>query len=103
LCLTKVIAQLHRLAALPVKSAGLALTDPVESVDANFRASEVTYSHIIQVMRGNKMFSLQDHRATTSKVKAEIKKQYGAAHKSALVAILNPLPRSLAHNYVWYI
>jgi hypothetical protein len=27
---------LHRPAALPVKSAGLALTDPVESVDANF-------------------------------------------------------------------
>jgi hypothetical protein len=33
---------LHRLAALPVKSAGLALTYPVKSVDANFRASEVT-------------------------------------------------------------
>jgi hypothetical protein len=27
---------LHRLAALPVKSAGLSLTDPVESDDANF-------------------------------------------------------------------
>jgi hypothetical protein len=89
---------LHRLAALPVKSAGLALTDPVESADANFRASEVTNSHIIQVMRGKEIFSLQDRRATTSKVKAEIKKQKEAAHKSALVAILNPFPRvSRAH------
>jgi hypothetical protein len=61
---------LHRLAALPVKSAGLALTDPVESADANFQASEVTNSHIIQVMRGKEIFSLQDHQETTSKVKA---------------------------------
>jgi hypothetical protein len=86
---------LHMLAALPVKSSGLALTDPVESADANFRASEVTNSHIIQVMRGKEIFSLQDHRTITSKVKAEIKKQKEAGQKSALVAILDPLPRSL--------
>jgi hypothetical protein len=89
---------LHRLAALPVNSAGLALTYPVESADAKCRASEVTNSHIIQVMREKEIFSLHDHRATTSKFKAEIKKQKEAAHKSALVAILNPLPRSLSRT-----
>jgi hypothetical protein len=49
-------------------------------------------------MRGNYIFSLQDHRATTSKVKAEIKKQKEAAHKLAITAILDPLPRSLART-----
>jgi hypothetical protein len=91
---------LRTLAALPTKSAGLALTDLVEIADAKFRASEVTNFHIIQVMRGKDFFSLQDHRATTSKVKAEIKKQKEAARKSALVAILNPLPRSLSGTII---
>jgi hypothetical protein len=89
---------LHMLPTLHVKSSGLALTYPVESSDENFRASEVTNSHIIQVTRGKDNFSLQDHRATTSKVKAEIKKQKEAAHKSALKVIINPVPRSLAHT-----
>jgi hypothetical protein len=39
------------------------------------------------VTRGNEIFSLQDYRATTSKIKAEIKKQKEAAHKSALPVI----------------
>jgi hypothetical protein len=87
---------LHRLAALPMKTAGLGLSDTIESDDANFRARKVTDSHIIQVARGNDFFSLQDHQATTSKVKVEIKKQKEAAQKLALAAILNPLPRSIS-------
>jgi hypothetical protein len=66
---------IHRLAALPVKSAGLAMTYPVESADAKIRANEVTNSHTIQVMKDKEIFSLQDHRATTKTIKAEIKKQ----------------------------
>jgi hypothetical protein len=69
---------LHRLAALPVKSTGLTLTGPVESVDAHFRGSEVMNSHII-------------HQATTSNIKAELKKQKEVAHKSAI-------PRSLSYT-----
>jgi hypothetical protein len=49
-------------------------------------------------MRGKDIFILQDHRATTSKGKAEIKKQKEVAHKLAFVAILNPLPRSLSRT-----
>jgi hypothetical protein len=56
----------------------------------------------MQVMREKEIFSLQDYRATTSKVKAEIKKQQEEAHKLALVAILNPLPRSLSRTIMWY-
>jgi 2-keto-3-deoxy-6-phosphogluconate aldolase len=36
-------------------------TDPIESADAHFLASEVTNPHIIQAMREKEIFSLQDH------------------------------------------
>jgi hypothetical protein len=61
---------LLKLSTLPVKSVGLALPDPVTSADAHFTASEVMNLHIIQVMRDKELFSLQDHVATTTKVKA---------------------------------
>jgi hypothetical protein len=47
----------------------------------------------MQVMREQETFSLQNHRSTTSKVKAEIKKQKEGVHKTAVAGILNPLPR----------
>jgi hypothetical protein len=78
-----------------MKSAGLALIDPVESMDANVRASKVMNSDTTQVMRGQDTFSLQDHPATTSKVKAEIKKQKEAVHKTALAGMLKLPPMSL--------
>jgi hypothetical protein len=84
-----------KLANLPVKSTGLALPDPVTSADAHFRASEVKNSHIIQVMRDKELFSLQDHVATTTKVKAELTKGRDKESKAALNTILNTLPFSL--------
>jgi hypothetical protein len=86
---------LLKLATLPVKSEGLALPDPVTSADAHFRASEVTNSHIIQVMCDKELFRLQDHVATTMKVKAELKKGRDKESKAALNTIINPLPSSL--------
>jgi hypothetical protein len=79
---------IHWLADLPTKSAG----------HTNFRVSKVTNTHIIQVMRGQETFSLQDNRATTSKVKAYIKKQKEAVRKTSLAGILNPIPRSLSRT-----
>jgi hypothetical protein len=52
------------------------------------------------VTRGKEIYSLQDHRATTSKVKAETKKQKEATHKLAFAAILDPLPRILSRTLV---
>jgi hypothetical protein len=75
---------LINLACLPVKKSGLALPNPVESAAANFQASEVTNSHVIQVMRKKDIFSLQDHTATTSKVKGEIKKRHDLKNKAHL-------------------
>jgi predicted RNA-binding Zn-ribbon protein involved in translation (DUF1610 family) len=86
---------LLKLATLSVKSTGLALPDPVTSADAHFRASEVTNSHIIQVVYDKELFSFQDHVATTTKVKAELKKGRDKERKAALNTILNPLPSSL--------
>jgi hypothetical protein len=86
---------LLKLATLPVKSVGLALPDPVTSADVHFRASEVTNSHIIQVMHDTELFSLQDHVTTTTKVKAELEKGRDKESKAALNTIINPLPSSI--------
>jgi hypothetical protein len=82
---------LLKLATLLVKSAGLALPDPVTSADTHFRASEVMNSHIIQVMRDKELFSLQAHVATATKVKSELKKGRDKESKAALNTILNPV------------
>jgi hypothetical protein len=67
--------------------------DPVKSADANFGASEVTNSHIIQMMRGGG--SLQDHMSTTCKVKAELKNQ--------ITRLLEPMPTELSRTINrWY-
>jgi hypothetical protein len=71
------------------------LPDPVTSADAHFRAREVTNSHIIQVMHDKEKFSLQDHVATTMKVKAELKKGRDKESKAALNTILHSLPSSI--------
>jgi hypothetical protein len=89
---------LMRLICLPVKNYGLDLADPIESTEANFRASKVTISHIIQVIRGLETFSFQDHRATSINEKAELKKQKEARHKDVLTRILQSLPKELSRT-----
>jgi hypothetical protein len=85
-----------KLACLPVNNAGLALPNPVESAEANFRASEVANSHIIQVMRKKETFSLQDHSATTSQVKGEIKKRRDLTNKAHLDSTLGLMTKDLS-------
>jgi hypothetical protein len=89
---------LLKLATLQVKSVGSELSDPVTSADAHFRASEVTNLHIIQVMRDKEIFSLLDHVATTTKIKAEMKKGRYRESKAAINTITNPFPSSLQRN-----
>jgi hypothetical protein len=56
------------------------------------------FSHHLGDEGGGGTFSLKDHRATTSKVKAEIKNQNEAAHKPTLLGIISPLPRILSRT-----
>jgi hypothetical protein len=50
---------MQKLASLPTKATGLALPDPMVTSQPNLRASEVTNSHLIQVMRGAGIFAWQ--------------------------------------------
>jgi hypothetical protein len=85
-----------KLVCLLVKSTDMAMMDTIESTDATFRASEVTNSRSIQLMRGKEIISLQDHRVTTSKVKAELKKQKVEKHQNALMKLLAQMPTELS-------
>jgi hypothetical protein len=89
---------LLNLACLPVKNAGLALPNPVNRAEANYRASEVPNSHIIQVMRKKETFSLQDHTATARKVKGEIKKRHNLTNKAHLESILGIMTKDLSRT-----
>jgi hypothetical protein len=82
-----------------VKNASIALADPIKSSEANFRASKITNFHTIQVIRGLETFSLQDHSATTIKVKVELKKHKEARQKDALIRILKAVTQENIRNH----
>jgi hypothetical protein len=63
----------QRLVYLPVKTAGLALPDPMVNAQTHLRASEVTNSQLIQVMKGAAIFSLADHQTTNQQAKTKLK------------------------------
>jgi hypothetical protein len=72
-----------------MKCAGVALTDLIESIDANFRAIGVMNYHIIQVIRGIETVTVKYHRATISKVKSELKKHNEVEYKQICTALHN--------------
>ena len=63
------------LAPLPVKHAGLALPNPVDSAGENYKASTLLCSHLLAALKGSQKFSSADHRATISGVRAELRER----------------------------
>jgi hypothetical protein len=70
-----------------MKTAGLALPNPVVNAQNHLCAIELTKSHLIQVMRGAAVFSLADHQTTTQQAKTKLKEQRDKANKESLVSI----------------
>jgi hypothetical protein len=61
------------LSALPVKFAGLAISDPSACYESNYAASTLVCSHILAAFRGTESFSSADHQSVRKAVTAEIK------------------------------
>ena len=83
---------LRLLTALPVKSAGLALPNPVSSCAANYKNSTLMSSHLLLAVQGKTQFSPQDHRDTCLSSLSSIRELRIAEHKSSLTKILSALP-----------
>lgn len=80
-----------RLATLPVKAAGLALPNPVESADPNYLSSLEACSHLCEAILGNIVFSPADHRTTISETRSdnmEIQRGENAATLADIVAAI---------------
>jgi hypothetical protein len=77
----------------------LALLYPLVKAQTHLWASEVTHSHLIQVMRGAAVFSLTVHQTTTQQVKTKLKEQRYKVNKEYIASIkarVSPgLPRAV--------
>jgi hypothetical protein len=73
---------------LPLKTVGLSLPNPVANLQTHLRASEVTNSHLIQVMRGAAV--------TTQQAKTNLKEQRDRVNKEPIATIEASMPTDLS-------
>ena len=79
------------LASLPVKATGLALPDPTTSSAANYTASTVCCTHLVQMLRGHTPFRNADHVMVMCCAKQELRAVCNTADKQVLAAELAKL------------
>jgi hypothetical protein len=83
----------QKVACLPVKFAGLSLSNPVDSADLNYEASILTSSYILAAFfRGVQEFRSADHSSTVREVRSEIKRRNKMIHEVEMERIVNGLP-----------
>lgn len=92
----------HRrpLAALPVKSAGLAIPDPTVTANDNYMTSSLVCGHLVQAIRTDSevTFSSVDHKSTRSSTIAEIRKRKTEEEKGILEDICSKLDPDTART-----
>ena len=81
----------RRLAALPVKFAGLAIPDPTASAATNYDASILVCSHLLAAFRGVDEFRTTDHLAVIREVKTELRQRNLKKNASDLASIATKL------------
>ena len=82
------------LTALPVRFAGLGLPNPTKSSSANYEASTLVCSHLIQAVQGKISFQSADHLSTKQDVLAELRPRREEAYKSTMTSLLSALPNA---------
>jgi hypothetical protein len=60
------------LQGLPVKHAGMALSDPTKSAESNYEASVLVASHLLAALRGTEAFRSTEHVAVIKAVRSEL-------------------------------
>jgi hypothetical protein len=81
----------RKLAALPVKQAGLALPNPVQTASSNFQASSLVCSHLIAALKGAVIFSSDDHTKVAKEVKGELRERKDEKETQELSGIVTKL------------
>ena len=92
----------HRrpLAALPVKHAGLAIPNPTQTADDNYRTSSLVCSHLVQAIQldSEVEFSSVDHIATRNVVLNALADEKAEQMKTALESVLSTLDPDTART-----
>jgi hypothetical protein len=81
----------RKLAALPVKFAGLGIPDPSATSESNFEASTLVCSHLLAAFRGVEPFSSMEHQSVRTAVTTELKLRRSVQLDSTLDSILGTL------------
>ena len=84
----------RKLAALPIKQAGLALADPAQTASSIFTASSLVVSHLLAALKGTVTFSSDDHTRVGKEVKGEIQEKRTEKELLELNGIMKKLPCS---------
>jgi hypothetical protein len=83
------------LQGLPVKHAGLALSDPTKSAESNYEASVLVASHLLAALRGTEAFRSTEHVAVIKAVRSELTSRKKKTNDTALYSVLSKLPCDL--------
>ena len=77
---------------LPVKQAGLALSDPIQTAPENWTASCVIIGHVVEALRGQVEFRTADHLACLREGRTAVRKRGEIRAEEALTAALERYP-----------
>ena len=77
---------------LPVRFCGLGIPNPTTSSAANYEASTLVSSHLIQAVQGKISFRPAEHTSTRQQVLSELRPRRDEAHKAILASLLSSLP-----------
>jgi hypothetical protein len=81
-----------RLAKLPIKHAGMALPDPVNSAKPNYQSSVLMTGHLTAALRGAVEFRSEDHIKTCQVARFELKGRKEMRNDKTLEALVSKLP-----------
>ena len=88
----QVTETVRSLAALPVKCAGLAITNPVKTSPENYKASTLVCSHLSQAIQGKAEYCEHLHSSTARASSVASSARRKDAAEDSLTAILKSLP-----------
>ena len=86
---------IRALASLPIKCAGLALPNPMETGASNYDSSVLICGHLLAAFRRvDTTFSTVSHRSTVSAVRSELRTRNRERHNSTLQSIVRDMSHS---------
>ena len=82
---------LRNVFSLPVKEAGLAISNPTTTAETNFKSSTLITTHIVAALRGRTKFEHHKHVQISRQCRSELRQRKKTASEEKLNRILHPI------------